>query len=136
MALIGHFPSLLPRPAVQVQELDPVVQILGGDIHSSRRQNQLTNSPKTPIGAPLRGREWPARDSAARNPLLRVGGGEGRGDAEDEDDDEEEEQGDDEADGEEGGGRREKVTDPAPAAGGGGGWLTEGLHLGGGGGRE
>lgn len=136
MTPIGHFPSLLPRPAVQVQELDPVVQILGGDIHNSRRRNQLTNRPKSPFGTALRGREGPARDGAARDPLLRVGGGQGGGNAEDEDDDEEEDQGEDKADGEEGRGRREKVTDPGPAAGRGGGWLSEGLHLGGGGGRE
>lgn len=33
VALVGDLPPLLPRAAIHVQELDPVVQVLGGDVH-------------------------------------------------------------------------------------------------------
>lgn len=109
VALVGDLPPLLPRAAIHVQELDPVVQVLGGDVHV-----RLAADPRGHGGG---GRPRRSRVAAegrpageARAQAGRGGrGGAGGGEAEAEEGEEEQ--------GGEGGGR--DVEDAAAGGGGG-----------------
>lgn len=123
--LVTHPPPLLPRAAVDVQELDLVVQVLSRDVDLGAEGGVVDALDE---GDRLAGLEGPA---------VGCGGGaeagrDGLGDAEEEEGEEEEEEGGGEGDGDEVG--EDEVDQGRPLAGG----LTGGdrLRLGGGGGGE
>lgn len=108
VALVGDLPALLPGPAVDVLELDPVVEVPGGDVDgrlAARPRGDGGRGGLRRRGVAAEGR--PAGEAGAGPGGGRPGGGAGGGEAEAEEGEEEEEE-------EEGGGEVEGAA--------GGGW--------------
>lgn len=123
--LVAHPPPLLPRPAVDVQELDLVVQVLGREVDRGAEGGVVDALDAGDRLAGLEGAAVVARGGAEA-------GGDGLRDAEEEEGEEEEEDGGGEGDGDEVG--EDEVDQRRPLPGGLAG--RDPLRLGRGGGRE